>query len=152
MALLIIKAFFMRMKRWKIIILVIAALIVTGFYFIWAQYHRKHADTTDLTATVRKEAMSLIKEFESDETAASLKYNGKVISVKGAVLKVENNNDKRNLILGDKSSAAGVICEFQPEHKSDAGKIIPGQQISVKGICTGMLLDVVMVRCVLEQN
>jgi len=142
----------MRTGRWKIIISVIVVLIITGFYFIWEQYHRKHADTTDLTAIVRKEAMSLIKEFELDEKAASQKYNGKVISVKGAVLKVENNNDTRNLILGDGSSAAGVICEFQPEHKSDADKIIPGQQISVKGICTGMLLDIVMVRCVVEEN
>ena len=142
----------MRTGKWKIVISVIVVLIISGFYFAWQQYHRKHADTTDLTATVKKEAMSLIKEFESDETAANLKYNGKVVSVKGAVLKIEYNNDTRNLILGDGSSAAGVICEFQPEHKSDADKIIPGQQISIKGICTGMLLDVVMVRCVLEQN
>jgi hypothetical protein len=142
----------MRTGKWKIVISVIVVLITSGFHFAWQQYHRKHADTTDLTATVKKEAMSLIKEFESDETAASLKYNGKVVSVKGAVLKIEYNNDTRNLILGDGSSATGVICELQPEHKRDADKIIPGQQVSIKGICTGMLLDVVMVRCVLEQN
>jgi hypothetical protein len=140
----------MRTGRRKIIISVIVVLIISGFHFAWKQYHRKHVDTTGLKAITTKEVMSLIKEFELDETAANLKYNGKVISVKGTVLKIENNNDTRNLILGDGSSAAGVICEIQVEHKSDADKVIPGQEISVKGICTGMLLDVIMVRCVLE--
>jgi hypothetical protein len=140
----------MRTAKWKIIISVIVVLIISGFHFAWKQYYRKHGDTTGLKPIATKEVMSLIKEFESDETGANLKYNGKVISVKGPVLKIENNNDTHNLILGDGSSAAGVICEFQPEHKSDADKIIPGQQISVKGICTGMLLDIIMVRCVVE--
>jgi len=54
-------------------------------------------------------------------------------------------------VLGNATSPQGVICEFQAKHKKEADELRPGQQIIVKGICTGMLLDVVLVRCVLEQ-
>ena len=94
--------------------------------------------------------MALIREFKDDESGANLLYNDKILSIKGRVLRIENNGDTRNVVLGDESSLGGVICEFQAEHKDEADKLQPGQQISVKGICTGMLLDVVLVRCVLE--
>ena len=94
--------------------------------------------------------MLLVEEFNTDETTANRLYNDKVVSVKGTVLKIENNGDTRNIVLGDATSPEGVICEFQAEHKNEADEVRPGQQISVKGICTGMLFDVILVRCVLE--
>jgi hypothetical protein len=66
-------------------------LIISGFGYGWIEYHRKHADTTDLKAAVKKEAMTLIREFEDDETGANLLYNDKILSIKGKVLRIENN-------------------------------------------------------------
>ncbi len=139
------------MKKWEIIAPLIIVLVGTGVGYAWNEYHRKPADTKHLPAKEKMEAMALVKEFTADETAANRLYNDKVVSVNGTVLKIENNGDARHVVLGDGTSPGGVICEFEAQHKKEADKIRPGQQISVKGICTGMLLDVVLVRCVLEK-
>ena len=139
------------MKKWEIIVAFITIFIGAVFGYVWKEYHRKPADTKYLADQERIEAMALVKEFITDETAANRLYNDKVVSVKGTVLKIENNGDTRDIVLGNETSPQGVICEFQAKHKKEADEIRPGQQIIVKGICTGMLLDVVLVRCVLEQ-
>ena len=138
------------MKKWEIIVAVITILSGIVFGYAWKEYYRKPADTKYLAEQEKIEAMTLVKEFTSDETTANRLYNDKVVSVKGTVLKIENNGDFPRIVLGDETSPEGVICEFEAQHKKEAGEIRPGQQISVKGICTGMLLDVVLVRCVLE--
>ena len=138
------------MKKWEIIAAFITIFIGVVFGYVWKEYHRKPADTKYLADQERIEAMALVKEFITDETAANRLYNDKVVSVKGTVLKIENNGDTRDIVLGNETSPQGVICEFQAKHKKEADEIRPGQQIIVKGICTGMLLDVVLVRCVLE--
>ena len=138
------------MKKWEIIGAIITILIGTVFGYAWMEYHRKPADTKYLAGQEKIEAMALVNKFTTDETTANRLYNDKVVSVKGTVLKIENNGDARDILLGNETSPQGVICEFQAKHKKEADKIRPGQQIIVKGICTGMLLDVVLVRCVLE--
>jgi hypothetical protein len=148
MVLLIIKT--IEMKKWEISVALITILLGTVLGYAWEEYHRKPADTKYLPEQEKIEAMTLVKEFTTDETTANRLYNDKVVSVKGTVLKIENNGDVRDIVLGNETSPQGVICEFQAKHKKEADKIRPGQQITVKGVCTGMLLDVVLVRCVLE--
>jgi len=138
------------MKKCEIIGALLTILVGTVFGYAWKEYHRKPADTEYLAEQEKIEAMALVKEFITDETTANRLYNDKVVSVKGTVLKIENNGDARDIVLGNETSSQGVICEFQAKHKMEADEIRPGQQITVKGICTGMLLDVVLVRCVLE--
>jgi len=137
------------MKRWKFFTIVIV-LAVAGFTYAWKEYHRKNPDTLDLQPAVEMDAIKLLKDFEADENAANKQYNDKVIAVKGKVMKVEKNKEMQNVILGNESSLNGVICEFQNEHKDEVGKIVPGQQVNIKGVCTGMLMDVILVRCVIN--
>lgn len=139
------------MSKWKIIVCLLAVLGAVGFAYGWQEFHRTHKDTSDLRVSVSKDAMQLLKEFELNETLANGTYNDKVVSVKGTVLKVEDNGDTRNVTLGEASSFGGVICQFQPEHKNEIATIKPGQHIQVKGVCTGILVDVVLIRCVLER-
>ncbi|MBK7298775.1 MAG: hypothetical protein IPI91_20055 [Flavobacteriales bacterium] len=40
---------------------------------------------------------------------------------------------------------AGVVCEFEKNDMPNEWKA--GDQASIKGICTGMLLDIVLIRC-----
>ena len=138
------------MQKLKIAGFVLLVIGVAGFAYGWQQFHRQHNDTSGLYEAVSKEAMALLNEFETNEALANGQYNDKVVSVTGKVLKVEENGDTRNVVLGEASSFSGVICQFQADHNNEAKKLKPGQEIKVKGICTGMLADVVLIRCVLE--
>ena len=55
------------------------------------------------------------------------------------------------VILNDGSSISSVICQFEKENVWEVKDLKEGDNITIKGICTGYLMDVVMVRCVVGQ-
>ena len=64
----------------------------------------------------------------------------------------EKTKDKKgnyNLTLQG-PDLAGIGCEFENKLQNKLATLKEGQTIKVKGICTGILMDVVLVDCVIE--
>ena len=84
-----------------------------------------------------------------DEAAATATYVGtteQAVQVSGTIRAMEPSGDgKVTVILETGDPLAGVTCEFA---EADVpGTWRSGTEVSVKGICTGLLMDVVLVRC-----
>ena len=124
-----------------------AAIIIASLYF-YLQYNRKPADLMDTKPAFIVTASNLVKEFESDEAAANKKFLGKIIQVNGALASAVYNQDTLiNIILGDALHRVG--CQFDKRHSPEIEKFHEMNTISVKGICTGYLMDVELNRCVI---
>ena len=91
---------------------------------------------------------ALVHEFETDEEMANSLYLDKVIQVKGTVNNVSDDGTVVVVTLKDPESVSGVLCSFDVNSVSSE-KLITGTEITVKGICTGYLLDVVLTKCAL---
>lgn len=139
------------MKKKKLILLFVMALGIAGSFYGWREYHRGHASTSGISPVVVKQATELVKEFENDEAKANLAYNDKVISVIGKIAKADLNDSTRNLLLAGESAMAGVLCQFEAVYIKQIEKMKAGDFVKVKGVCTGVLMDVVLTRCVLDQ-
>lgn len=91
-------------------------------------------------------APALYSEFSDDENNATAKYLSKVLLVEGIVSKVERNDESLTIFL-EGSDFGGISCRMH-NHKSPLLKSIKkGDEIRVKGLCSGMLLDVVLTKC-----
>ena len=96
-------------------------------------------------------ASALEKAFEDDETAASTMYINKIIEVTGqiaAVKSAENNVLSISLVTGNAHSS--VICTF-PAIK-DPSKYRSGDEITLRGECSGFLMDVLLNNCAVIQK
>ena len=136
------------MKPRNIIAIVLLALIAVGIY-AWSEYQRTPPGADGLVAKESVSAVDLLKAFQADETAATAKYVGtteQAVQVSGSIRSMEPvDAGKVNVVLETGEALAGVVCEFA---EADVPKDWrSGATVSVKGICTGMLLDVVLVRC-----
>jgi hypothetical protein len=89
-------------------------------------------------------ADELLDSYASDEVTANQKYLDKVIIVSGRVQKIEEN---KTIFLETSNPLSSIICEL--EEASPEINITPGDAISIKGICTGYLMDVVLNRAIL---
>ncbi len=150
------------MKRKKIIKYVLLSLLVViaaAAAYIYKEYNRTHRDTAKLKADYNLPAATLIREFETDQQSANKKYWDKVINVQGQVK--EFARDEKGFIslaLGDTSSMSSVRCSIDSLHTKEAGSIKKGDQLAVKGICSGFnadeLLgsDVILVRAVVNKK
>lgn len=140
--------------RPKIMIAVAAAVVlvlaVVGAAFAWKAYDRGPDTGASMPVKETVTAEALLAAFNANEQAATAKYVGiadQVTQVSGTIRAIEPTGDgKMNVTLETGDALAGVVCEFGKADSPTTWKA--GDEVAVKGICTGLLLDVILVRCV----
>lgn len=128
-------------KLLPVIILVIIISTIVGYNM----YNKSHVDTKDSKADVTISPSKLLSEFETDEAAANTKYLDQIIEVKGIVKLINQVETGGSLSLDSGNEMASIICEF--ESKESIAGVKVGDEVVVKGVCSGMLSDIVLVRC-----
>jgi hypothetical protein len=135
--------------RPKIMIAVAATVAVVGGAFAWKAYDRAPSTGASMPAKETVTAPALLAAFNANEQAATEKYVGtieQVVQVSGSIRAIEPAADgKTNVTLETGDALAGVVCEFNKGEAPSTWKA--GDAVAVKGICTGLLLDVILVRC-----
>ena len=125
--------------------------ILSGIAYGIILFNKPHADLNRVEPDFSLTASGLFSEFEADETAATEKYVGKIVEVQGFVSMVEyiSASGVLNITLCDEDQITGVICSFTGFTDQN---LIPslGQNITVRGECSGMLMDVLMNNCVMR--
>lgn len=135
------------------IIAIAATVAVVGGVFGVMEFNRSPAgaDAKEVVHTVSAE--HLFAEFQHDEAAATTKYVGtteQVIEVTGEIRDIDHSSGTGStVILETGDPLAGIVCEFSKEDLPSDWKA--GDQVTVKGFCKGMLMDVLLQRCVAVQ-
>jgi hypothetical protein len=134
------------MKKALVIIL---ALAVVGGFFGYRMYNKPHKDMTSAESDLKIDAAELLSSFENDEATANEKYNDKVVEVSGTVSDVSTDEDGNIKVTLDAGNPlGGVICQLDNLSEHKRTEFPTGEKVSFKGLCTGYLMDVVLVRCV----
>lgn len=134
-------------------ILIAAIIIATiGASYVYYQFNKPHLDIATATPVSVLNADELFAEFDLNENEANQLYLGKIVQVSGVVYSVEvGAKGDLNVLLMGEGDMFGVACNFNKE-KIKEGVINKGDQVTIKGECAGMLSDVVLIRCVLENK
>jgi len=122
-------------------------LIVVVIAFI--TYNKPHLSVKNEDAAFGLSVSELVDAFSSDETEATSRYAGKVLEVRGNLKEVIRSNNTTILLMGDSTRMTGVSCYLQSDEKTDHATLKPGETVTVKGICNGMLIDVVLDKAIL---
>lgn len=93
----------------------------------------------------------LLADFQNDESAANAKYLGKVVQVEGAIQEIIPGEDlKMQVILDTGDMMSGISCMLEEDHTAFlARKLKKGDTVTIKGFCSGVIMDVVLERCVI---
>lgn len=131
----------------KILIFLLAAGLIGAAvgYYLW---NKPHENMEKAKADVAIEAAQLFKEYNADENAANAKYLDKTIAVSGKVKESTKGEDGTIKVSLETGSDFGVVCEFDPLSKHPRTEFSPGEQVVLKGKCTGLNFDVQLTRCV----
>ena len=132
----------------KFIPYLLGLLIVAGAA-VYYLYNKPHKEASDIVADYTMAPADLMADYEKDESAADAAYLDKVIALEGVVVAVNELEQGASLSLETGSEFSTIMCEFESNEVLKG--IQSGQKIKVKGFCTGKLMDVVLVRCVIEE-
>ncbi|MDP4220606.1 MAG: hypothetical protein Q8896_09220 [Bacteroidota bacterium] len=142
----------MKKRTWTILGSVAVVLLGIAGYGYY-QYSRGNADLTNTKADVCIAAPALFKEFSENEGAANAKYLNKVTCARGVLKAVSTDHTGSvSLALDSGDPIADVSCQLDARHIEEAKKLHTGDTVNVTGICSGMLTDVVLVRCTFDED
>ena len=134
-----------KMKKFLIIVLILAAGAASyGFYL----YKKPRAGASEMKTAFVVDAKSIFSEFSTNENEANKKYLGKAIEVSGSVKTIDLDEHGAMNVSIETGELGAVSCQFEKKEKMPT--VIPGDMVRVKGVCTGFLLDVVLVDCEME--
>ncbi len=134
------------MKIVKLTLVVLVVGIGAVIYGI-RMYNKPHLDVSTHKAEYHIRAMALIRSFRENEQESNQLYLNKVLEVTGKVKSLTTDNDETVIVLGVTDDPETVRCVMTGMREMP-GRIKVGNEISIRGICTGYLLDVVLVRCI----
>tara|TARA_R110002049_G_scaffold107950_4_gene255864 strand:+ start:11930 stop:12346 length:417 start_codon:yes stop_codon:yes gene_type:complete len=136
------------MKAKKIGLVILITLIIGGF-FLNKLYNKPHININNVKADITLTANKIFTDFSSDEILANKLYLDQIIQVKGTVSKIELENNKGIVTLQTKDDFGSVLCYLADNFSINIKDVKIGQELSLKGICTGFLMDVVLVKCII---
>lgn len=124
-----------------IAIIFIAAIAFSIYYyvFVYSSQHRRQVQSeTGIIIT----ADSLVAKYQADEKLANSLFLNKAVVVTGQIISIDKNQEgKITLVLGHTDSFSNVSITMNSSAPITQ-KV--GETITIKGLCTGALSDVVI--------
>ncbi len=130
----------------KIALFVVLFIAVSGILAALILYNEKHPDMAKAKPDFVVTATVLQKEFEDNEAAASARYINKILEVSGTIVTITPTDSiSTNISLKTGSDFSSVICTFPAI--TDPSKFKTGDEIALRGECSGFLMDVLLNNC-----
>ena len=130
-----------------IIIAIIAAIAFSAYYYIFIYSSNNHRQVQSETA-IAITSDSLVAKYQADEKLANSLYLNKAVAVTGNLLSIDKNQEgKTTLVIGRSESFSNVSVTMSSD--APITKKV-GAPITIKGLCTGALSDVVITDAAVE--
>lgn len=118
--------------------LTIVILLFMGGYL----YNKPVQSVDKLKVNYIINSNELLQDYLKNEKTANEKYLDKTLVVTGIIDKIENSNGLTSVYLNTGNDISKIICQLE----STDPNISEGQTVKIKGVCTGFLMDVVLIR------
>lgn len=129
------------MKKWLGLFAFVVVCTVIGL--LW-QVNKSHRNIQDEQVVASIDAHQLFNSFQNNEDQANQLYLDKTIAVTGSVRELGKNPEGLPyLVLNTDDEIFGVNIYF--DEVTATQDIMVGQEIKIKGQCTGLALDVTII-------
>jgi hypothetical protein len=133
-------------KTWKIVIALGIIGLLAGAFMFYRIWYMPQRDVAEEIAIV-VDAQNLLSAYETNTDNANALYLDKALEVTGVVGEVAKNQQNKPVVsLKTNSPLAGIRCTMK-----DEVQLSVGQTVTIKGRCTGYLMDVTMVDCYIQK-
>ncbi|HEY4108846.1 OB-fold protein [Puia sp.] len=134
-------------KRRTIIWISILVIVLAAGAWGWHQFDKPHQSAAGQSTDVTISGDTLYHQYQADEHASDQKYLGKVIAVTGHLTEIQHSGNSIIWILSTQAGGGGINCQLFAGTKVDP-EPRTGDLVTLKGRCTGFLMDVSLVDCV----
>ena len=129
--------------------LIIAVLIIgiVGAFVAYKMYNKPHVNIAKTKSDLSLTANKILADFSSDENNANSIYLDKIVEVTGTISKIKVEKKKGIIALKTNDDFGSVLAHLSTNATLKINDFKEGEVITIKGICTGYLMDVIVVKC-----
>ncbi|TVQ92044.1 MAG: hypothetical protein EA393_04135 [Bacteroidetes bacterium] len=140
------------MKTWLKWLAAVAVLgLVAAVLVYWFVYNKPHRDYEKASPEFELTAEELYLAFIDNRNEAESKYNGRVLQITGQISDIEEIEDMVIVVFSFSEGLfgdEGVRCTMLENHSEKALSLQPGDEVLIKGFCTGFSgSDVILEFC-----
>jgi len=137
------------MKRPIALVFVIVALLIGGITG-YSLYNKGFESLETQPADVTLSPEALFEAYNTDESSADATYLNKVIEVSGPLSAEPQIVDSSAvLVIAVADEPFGISCSLSATELDKVQNLKVGAPLTIRGVCTGFLMDVNLVRCVI---
>jgi len=125
----------------------IAAIAFSVYYYIFIYSSNNHRQVQSETGIVIT-SDSLVAKYQADEKLANSLYLNKAVVVTGNLLSIDKNQEGKTTLVIGRSESFSNVSVTMTSNTPITQKV--GESITIKGLCTGALSDVVITDGVVE--
>jgi hypothetical protein len=136
----------------KNLLFAFAFIIVAAIFYGYKTYNKSHKNLNEMKADYVLAPDAFLAEFEADEAAAQTKYLNKIIQLQGDLLEIQTVGNQTIWIISTGNPLSNIQCEMDGRYiQNVSDKVKTGDKVTVQGICSGKLMDIVLnqVVCIL---
>ena len=136
-----------RIKKILFAFIAIAIIALGGYYYVFV-YSKEHHRNVQSENAIIIQADSLSAAYQQNEKNANNLYLNKAVEVSGKILSISKNQEgKTTLIIGSADAFSNVSVTLNTTQPLSQ-KV--GETITIKGVCTGALSDVIITEAVVK--
>lgn len=128
------------------ILLAVIALLILYYTF------QPHRNVAALKPDFSLSAKELFQQFDLNEILSNKTYIDKVIEVNGKVLDTKKTDTSANVQLETENGKGTINCSFILKKEDQFQLPLINTYCIIKGRCSGFLIDVNLVDCIIQQQ
>jgi glycerol uptake facilitator-like aquaporin len=134
----------MNRKIWKIVAAIAFIGAIIGGIVAYTMWNKDFEDAMSQDG-IKVTADQLYKAFETNEAEANKTYVGKVVEVSGTVSEVQTDSIQRVVLTFPDAMMGGIVINIDKRHPEGIDELKTGDQATLKGFCSGFLMDVQLI-------
>ncbi|HWB24310.1 MAG TPA: hypothetical protein VG738_02470 [Chitinophagaceae bacterium] len=135
------------MKKRQVILSLAVLCLLIAVAWCFYLYNKPHTSAAGKTTDVSLSADSLYNAYAKDENAAGKIYMNKILEITGVVKDI-TMSDKTPVVLLNTNGDGLVNCSMAMDSAAVFSSIRKASRVTIKGKCSGYLMDVNLVDCV----
>lgn len=134
-------------KKYFLLLLSVALVLAAIVGYRWV--NKPVVQMSEAVCKSRLSASELFNDYANRTSYADSCYTSHVIEVFGKIRSISMEGSNKSLVLETDDIIFGIDCAIDSTNHQKLTNLKEGQDVEIRGECSGMLSDIIMVRCII---
>ncbi len=142
----------MKTSFFRRVFITVCIIILALMVFFVRKWNEGYPDTRLKDTEITISSKELLSYLDTEKAEELKPYIDKVIEVSGVLKKVTKLKKRYSLLINNGEDETYILCEMQLNENAKIPELKLNQNVTVKGVFKGVLLDIIVLNCIIVET